>query len=263
MIVKFSEDTVMPNWLKESLDMNCTHCGSEMEHRYNSKNRCTGRRCSNPLCKGMQAMRLNEVTSRLNVAGVGPATCKTYLDNKTSFTEVLGKVIDKSSVKPINYTRAFELAMIEGCDEVWSKVVDNTQPDLDSVISKMDSKSKAIALANIEDVKRVVDFFGVRVQSSMEHEPVLYINIMMTGDFPGGLSKKMLVTAIMYKFKGLVNINLCGLRKTGINYLVKGSVTTVTGKIKQAEASSVPILSLNAFVEEIARRLTDLGASWD
>lgn len=252
MYILQSKDDMMPDWLKENLHAKCKYCGSEMENFYNDENgRCTGRRCSNHLCYGMQAAKANFISELTKVKGVGFAT---FLDvaiaNNTKhhiplFNKVCGKV-------KMNLSTFLRSMCFPGVDGEWSKICASLDlQTIDELYEKYDGQLKDILLSNKELIEEMSEYveLEVPISNSKKNDCIATITVMITGNVDEFPSKEHFIAAVNAAANGYIRVvHQETKRQTGVDFLIKEEHTKTKGKVEAAIKGGIPIVTSAQFV---------------
>lgn len=251
-LVKHTEDTVIPDWLKEHLHRTCQYCGSEMMNYYNDDGRCTNRRCSNPACCGELAAQGDFIAKVLDIKGIGFARCLEAVraGRLTNPVQILGSFQVKPTVSMSQYLR---IHCFEGVDSGWETLCTrNNIYTLDDLFSADLAEYRDLVMRNeqmLRDNAKFVIFKQKPVQYVEKHE-VSYLTVMITGPVNGYSSKEAFLETVNAATYGrIVILYQKTKRKTEVDFLIRDNPTDTSGKVYAALEGGIPIVTSAQFLQ--------------
>lgn len=254
--IRQSDDSRMPDWLKNSLEAKCTYCGSEKENFYNDRGECTNRRCPNPECPGTIAQRIADMCEFLGVKGIkegrGLQMVRDY-DLKNHY-QALPRIVTE---KPKMYLSGFmRISFIRGIDTAWDGLC-GTSNTLDELYANVNSEVQSVLDRYMDVLREGIQYVEILPREVYEFKPVISGNVMITGAIPGFTNRDNYVYAFNRIGRGLVNFRVVGKRKTDVLCLIKQADAPNTGKTECALENGIPIMTPEEFKEWVERKLTE------
>lgn len=251
MYVKQIEDDKLPVWLKEELNDYCPVCGEPMMNFYAGQ-RITNRKCSNEYCPSMLAKRVEQVVKRLGQKGIGYQTALKWAKaikptNHLQLLESLG--VPKPTMSKSDYMKA---CCIEGIDTSWESAVEGYE-SIEEFVDKYNGKYRHIIDGYRNIILGGLEYVDIIKEEKAEYQTVVFGNVMMTGDIYSVpvAKREEFIDALNVMYKGLINIRVCGKRKTGVMALIKEENASVTSKVETALENGIPIMTPLEFIKYI------------
>lgn len=240
--------TVIPDWLKDNLDTQCSYCGSDIEIGFSpNDNSITRHFCTNPECPGTVAAKMAFMWTTLGVEGIKEGNSMRLIKEHKlpKHYQYIPKVLDKKpDVDPVTFLR---INCIKGIDTSWSSYIGDAK-SIPEILNNPALQFK-ISQKDKDDIIDAMQYFNIVWPRELTHKAVLRLNIMMTGDIMGLPNREMLVHALNSKYDGLLDLRYSkSLRKTGIDYLVREDNATVTNKIRTAIEYGIPQITPKDFI---------------
>lgn len=246
-----TEDTSIPDWLKENLRSNCYYCGQPMLAGHNEFGRITGLRCSDMSCPSMIASRVEFVFELLGIKGYGFAKAYELVRMKKWKSPVQYlQILDKKPIMPLGvYLRC---NCIQGIDGEWETLA--LQGDcytLDEMFAtypdnKFLQDNKDMLISNLEYVE-LLQRTRPKVRSAVN------ITIMITGTPIGYPTKSAFVNACNEFCEGEFRIiHQETKRQTGVDFLIQEPGSTTRGKVEAAKKGNIPIVTSATFMQYLA-----------
>lgn len=256
--ISYSEDDNLPSWLKDNISKTCKYCGSEMLHHYNDGGRCTNRKCSNPMCPGFLAAKMDYVRKLIGVQGIGFKTC--LKDIQTFGVTSQFKLLNMWGYTPtVTIGKFLRMHCFEGVDSEWDNItIDLGIYTLDELYDKYDGKWKQLLLDNKELIYSNAQYVNfVKKPATVKADgPWLTLVIMITGTPIGYRSKNHFIDILNELCKGIIVIRQQATAKqSGVDALIREPGSTTKGKYTAAVKGNIPILTSEQFIWFLAEMM--------
>lgn len=225
----------IPYWLAENLPSKC-ECGFPIANN----EQLTKRWCLNPICPYHMAARVEKMCKQLNVTGMGEKTALSLVkSNKVSFHfDLIPKIFATPPTILLEDLPA--IVQVEGVEKQLVPYLKG-KDDLEEAMSSFPS--------NLEGTKfylrRAVQYFNIK---HMPKRSNVIMNIMITGEIHGFPSRQSFVKYLNDEFGDIAQVHDCGVRKTGVTFLVKEEDAAVHNKTRIAQERNIPIVTPSTLI---------------
>lgn len=261
--IEHSQDQKIPNWLKEKLPNNCTHCKSPMLNYYNSDNRCTDRKCSNPSCYGFVAARTDFARQIVGIKDIAYARClkdAIMYDCKNPFE--LFKAWN--FIPTVTVDQFLRIHCFKGVDSEWERAVQKLNIyTLDELYEKYDGKWRYLLDENKEEIysnsKYVI--FKPKPEGLTSKGVRHTYTIMITGTPKDFNTKDDFIAAVNYACRGLITvIHQKTKRQSGVDFLIREQGSTTRGKVETAIKGGIPIVTSHEFMAFLLHKIENINS---
>lgn len=256
--IKHSEDKNLPEYLKINLPTYCIHCGTEKLNYYNSDNRCTNRKCPNPVCSGTLGRKIAEMCDILKWEGIGDNTGrKLVLSNKlTNHFDAIPFIYKHEQRPNISLGTLFRLAFIEGIDKRWEDIC-NPYGSVTEVLEKYKGEYAHVIQENKELLLYGEKFFDIKQPDKQTYKPVIIGNVMISGTIKGFNDRNSFIAGLNMAGDGLISLRVVGKRKTDVMALIQEADSPNQGKAECALENGIPIMTPEEFKNMVFSRIAE------
>lgn len=258
-----AEDTVMPDWLNDSLNKSCPYCGSPMMNFYNDVGRCTNRKCSNEHCAGFVAARADFVRKLIKLDGLGFKTCLKNI--KVCGAKTPFELLVFWHYKPtVNLSTFLRMHCFEGIDNEWEDIVSTLGVyTLDELYASYEGKWKDLLDSHKDEIYANAAYVNLTGRPSylVKSGPRLVLNIMITGTPIGYSTKDDFVQTLNAICRGIIVIkHQVTKRQSGVDCLIREPGSTTRGKVEAAMKGNIPILTSEQFINFLTEQMNKYNA---
>lgn len=246
------DDVTLPYWVRESIMMNCPHCGAPIASN-NDSGQMTERWCSNPKCPEHMGYRIAYIAKHYNVKGFGPAAGKAYYtaNNPDSPCAIISTWFEEKPKETLSTIA--DLACIKDFGKTTG------QKFLDKYTSfteyfETDPNVDMNLLAHREELLCAEKYFTIKKPYAGEN-----IYVMATGIIHGYSNRDMFFQELNELVGDKIHIIQTGLRKTNVTCLVKEEDAVDHRKSKVAKECGIAILTPKQFIAMLANLYKELG----
>lgn len=253
-----TEDTSVPEWLRNNLPSKCKYCGKPMLTGHNDYGRITGLRCSDMDCPSMIASRIDFILEMLQVKGIGFAKALSAV-NEHKFTQAIQCLGVLTKIPTVSLSTYLRCNCIQGIDGEWINLVERSDsytldelyaayPDNEYLI-----KYKDMLYDNLKYVK-------LQERTVEKAKSVVPITIMITGTPIGFATKDSFVASCNNFCKGEFKIiHQKTAKQKGVNFLIKEPGTNTRVKVETAKKAGITILTSEQFMQVLQLLMKEVG----
>lgn len=259
MWIKHDEDNNLPSWLKDNLVSNCGTCGSPIENFYNKENRCTARRCSNPICPSTLAARIVALVPMLGWTGIGPETAMTMVISNKLTNHMQAIPLVEKELPEVPITKFLKMCLIQGMQDKWDSV-GNDYESVEQFIETYRGYYSDLVKLNKDYLLECSKYVRIKQNkgATFKYDAVLTGNVMITGSIDGFPSKEDYLLGLAAITEGMARFTLVGKRKTNVMALIKEEGSDFSGKYQVAVENNIPIYTSAEFTQFVLTKLMDI-----
>ena len=226
---------MMPPWLERELPSLCD-CGYPIL----DNERLTHRYCCNPVCPHHMGVRIERMVKALGYKGIGEKTAYAYAKSQ-KHQKHFEYIPDILPTKPKLKLEDFpKILQVEGIDKAVTRYLKG-KSDIMEVFNSVpqeyyDFVCEMMELANYVEIEQLP------VRSD-----VIY-NVMVTGQFKGWPSRDQFLEYLNTRFGQYCQFHNVGVRKTGVDFLIREEDTPAHNKTKIAIERKIPMVTPAALV---------------